>query len=380
MTQRQVFLYVCFAAHVIFWYRADAVAVKMEEVRISREAIQRVLKGVAVATKAPERLVQYMSDLIIQRDPTIKYESGPEPSSHIPDSPTIGPSFRDWAEAFGTTPDHYSRDPVTPLIQTILGVALLREKLHHDTSASPIELNTIWSLIHRAIITSATDGVLKFNVSRSAQGCLVITLCSLVIDGKIEELWRLHIWLPDGERGLDAVSVHSHQCFGRSWILAGSGTDVVWDSFDVASSDPSDATHAKYALTWAAADGASTGADFTTHQQSSTIWNTGKLVKLQLKSRTTHSRDMSYSIPCNTYHESLVPGGLVHATLFVFDSSRGYEADAAVLGPETGTEFTQVRETPEITAAKLAEIVDFTRIAEARKWSGPSLQDPGDGL
>lgn len=347
----------------------------MEEVRISREAMQRVLEGVAVATKAPERLVQHMSDLIIQRDPTSRYESGPEPESHTTDPPTTGPSFRDWSTVFETAPEHHFEGPITPLIQTILGVALLREKLHHGTSASPIELNTIWTLIHDAIITSSTDGGIKFNVSRSAQGCLVVTLCSLVTDGKIEELWRLHIWLPDGERGVDALSVHSHQCFGRSWILAGFGTGVIWDSFDVASSDSSNAFHAKYALAWTAAGDTSTRAKFMTHQKSSTIRNTGKLVKLQLKDRTMHSRGMSYSIPCNTYHESIVPGGLLHATFFVFDSSRGYAADAPVLGPEEGTEFTQVRETPGITAAKLAEIVDSTRIVEAGKRSETSTSD-----
>lgn len=348
----------------------------MEQVRISREALQRVLEGVAIATKAPECLVQHMSDLIIQRDPTSRYESGPEPEFHTTDPPTtIGPSFRDWSNVFETAPQHHFQGPITPLIQTILGVALLREKLHHGTSASPIELNTIWTLIHDAIITSSTDGGIKFNVSRSAQGCLVVTLCSLITDGKIEELWRLHVWLPDGERGVDAVSVHSHQCFGRSWILAGSGTDVIWESFDVASSDSSNATHAKYALAWTAADDTSTRSMFMTHQQSSTIRNTRKLVRLQLKGRTMHSRNMSYSIPCNTYHESIVPGDLVHATLFVFDSSRGYAADAPVLGPKEGTEFTQVRETPGITAAKLAEIVQSTRIVEAGKRSETSTSD-----
>ncbi|KAJ8118197.1 hypothetical protein OPT61_g775 [Boeremia exigua] len=337
--------------------------------------MQRVLKGVAVATKAPECLVQRMSDLIIQRDPTSRYESGPGPESHTTDPPTTGPSFRDWSNVFETTHKHHFEGTITPLIQTILGVALLREKLHHGTSASPIELNTIWTLIHDAIITSSTDSGIKFNVSRSAQGCLVVTLCSLVTNGKIEELWRLHIWLPDGKRGVDAVSVHSHQCFGRSWILAGFGTDVIWDSFDVASSDSSNATHAKYALAWTAAGETSTRAKFMTHQQSSTIRNTGKLVKLQLKGRTMHSRDMSYSIPCNTFHESIVPGGLLHATFFVFDSSRGYAADAPVLGPKEGTEFTQVRETPGITAAKLAEIVESARIVEAGNRSETSTSD-----
>jgi hypothetical protein len=150
---------------------------------------------------------------------------------------------------------------------------------------------------------------------------------------------------------------------------------VIWDSFDVASSDSSNATHAKYALAWTAADDTSTRATFMTHQKSSTIRNTGKLVKLQLKDRTMHSRDMSYSISCNTYHQSVVPGGLVHATLFVFDSSRGYAADAPVLGPKEGTEFTQMRETPGIRAAKLAKIVESTRIVEAGKRSENSTSD-----
>jgi hypothetical protein len=112
---RDTTVHVWFVPRLIFWPLEGIAAVKMEEVRISRRTMQRVLEGIAVATKAPECLVQHVSDLIIQRDPTSKYESGPDPESHTTDPPTTGPSFRDWSDVFEYAPEHHFEGPITPL-------------------------------------------------------------------------------------------------------------------------------------------------------------------------------------------------------------------------------------------------------------------------
>jgi hypothetical protein len=57
----------------------------------------------------------------------------------------------------------------------------------------------------------------------------------------------------------------------------------------------------------------------------------------------------------------IVSGSRPHATLFVFDSSSGYEDNAAVLGPKDGGELLQLRDPVGITPEALAQIVDAMR-------------------
>lgn len=179
-------------------------------------------------------------------------------------------------------------------------------------------------------------------------------------DGNIDELFRLHVWLPDEQRGNPECAVHSHQPFAQSWILVGEGQH---HSYKVEPAvDPLVATHAEYALAWN--DGKNLGTTYKTHQTYSMVVNTGTLVRATPIDSAVHTRDMSYSIPAAAFHRTEVSPDILHATLFFFDSSRGFVEDARVLGPKDAESFTQLRDPAGVTPAALASTVDALRLWE----------------
>ncbi|KIK17831.1 hypothetical protein PISMIDRAFT_684887 [Pisolithus microcarpus 441] len=207
----------------------------------------------------------------------------------------------------------------------------------------------------------------RFTASRSSQGFLAAPLCSLLKDGNIDELYRFHIWLPGGQRGNLDFAVHSHQAYAQSWILAGLGNDYRYTFEPVTSL--ADATHAMYGLSWA--DGKNTSAVYKTHQTSSTVVNTGKLGRTTCTAGpTVHTRDMSYYIPSAAFHSTEVAPDILHATLFVFDSHRGFTEDAPVLGPKDTESSTQLRDPAGVTPAALANMVETMRSWEIFKEQG----------
>lgn len=329
-----------------------------ENTSITASSLLLVLAGVAVATKAPSKYVQPLVEWLQQRQSTS--DSANDLDDALP--------FRGWLVAINSNPEN-SNAGTRQLVQVTLAIALLREKARACQDLDAASIDSIWTPVYDAIIT-AQDTDLQFTVSRSAQGFLAVPLCSLVKDGRIQELWRLHTWLPDGQRGVsEEVCIHAHQPYGQSWILLGSGTDCTFkvDTPD----DPSSTTHALYECCYAPADGKQNSTGYQTHQMSSTIRNTGKLVRVTPVSRVPHSRDMTYSVPGGAYHRSIVPGGRLHATLFVFDAHRGYDDAAAVLGPKDGGEWVQPRDPDGITAEVLAQIVNATRKWEQQHGAAP---------
>ena len=186
---------------------------------------------------------------------------------------------------------------------------------------------------------------------------MAVPLCSRVKDRCIDELLRLHVWLPDRQRGSAEFAIHSHQPSTPSWILAGEGKD---DSYKVEDApDSSIATYAKYALAWSDSQNLSTA--YKTHQTSSVVVNTGNLVFGMPTDSALHTRDMDHSISAAKFHQPEVLPNIVHGTLFFFDVSRGSEKDACVLGPKDEESFTQPRDPAGITPAALASMVDAVR-------------------
>ncbi|KAI5997095.1 hypothetical protein EDD15DRAFT_2163196, partial [Pisolithus albus] len=243
------------------------------------------------------------------------------------------------------------------LVRVAIGVAFLREKARKSQNASPADLTMVWDLVRGAITHPMTTGPC-FTASRSSQGFLAVPLCSLLKDGNIDELYRFHIWLPDGQRGNLDFAVHSHQAFAQSWILAGEGKDYQYTFEPVTSME--DATHAVYALSWA--DNKNTSTTYKTHQTSSTVVNTRKLGRTTRTSGpSVHTRDMSYYIPSAVFHSTEVAPDTLHATLFVFDSHRGFVKDAPVLGPKDSESSTQFRDPAGVTPAALANMVETMR-------------------
>ncbi|USP73294.1 hypothetical protein yc1106_00568 [Curvularia clavata] len=334
-----------------------------DETAIPKASLLRVLEGVAVATKAPDKQVQMLNDLIRGFKTNQIDENMHESCRRTavdPENQSL--SFSQWCLVIAGKPQIFA-EGVRQLTQVTLAVALLRERSRRELPVDTTRINEIWSLIHDAIV-SASATVLKFTVSRSAQGFLAVPLCSLLENGCIDELWRLHTWLPDGQRGIsEEVCIHAHQPFGQSWTLLGSGTDCTFEVDEP--EDLSLTTHAAYECCYMSESGhQSAGASgYQTFQLTSTIRNTGRFLRVKPLNQLSHSRDMTYSVPGGAYHRSLVAGNKLHATIFVFDSQRGYDDNAAVLGPKDGDEWVQPRDPADLTAVVLAQIVDA-----ARKW------------
>ncbi|EME84355.1 uncharacterized protein MYCFIDRAFT_135526 [Pseudocercospora fijiensis CIRAD86] len=232
-------------------------------------------------------------------------------------------------------------------------------------------LDYIWSLIQEAIADLTMAGA-RYAPSRSAQGFLSLPLCSIIKDGNIDVLFRLHVWMPDGQRGKAEVAIHSHQAFAQSWTLHGQGTDVLYDVNPV--DEYEEATHCSYAIGWN--DGNSQSTKYATHQLSSTVVNTGKLMQAKLTQSTIHRRGDTYTVPAAAYHTTIVKPQELHATLFFFDASRGFVKDAGVLGPKDWAENRQFRDPAGITPSDLVEVVSRARASE----EGVEMLQPEPGL
>ncbi|KAI6122377.1 hypothetical protein EDD16DRAFT_1572188, partial [Pisolithus croceorrhizus] len=318
------------------------------ECSISASTLSRVFRGVVVATKTP-------GDIAVPIDQWISSCGSKGTSGHDATTTALRPD--EWCNAATLGLSHVDSQQ---LVRVAIGVAFLREKARRSQDATADDLTLVWDLVRGAITHLMTSGP-RFSATRSSQGFLAIPLCSLLEDGNIDELYRFHIWLLDGQRGNPDFAVHSHQAYAQSWILAGEGKDRQYAVEPVTS--VADATHAMYALSWA--DGKNTSAAYKTHQTSSTVVNTGKLVRTtQTSGPVVHRRDMSYYIPSAVFHSTEVAPDTLHATLFVFDSHRGFVRDAPVLGPKDSESFTQLRDPAGLTPAALANMVDTMRTWE----------------
>ncbi|KAK2017381.1 hypothetical protein LZ32DRAFT_600606 [Colletotrichum eremochloae] len=305
---------------------------------INSASLLRSLRGVAQAAKLAEADIK----------PLIQYLSSSAQCLTVTD-------WQHLLENRATDADEDS--PHHAILRIALAVSFLRETAHQNQTASPKDLAQCWDMICRALTCENSPA---FTAARSAQGFLSVALCSLVKDGSIDELFRLHVWLPDGKRGNPDFKLHSHQPFAQSWILAGEGEDHAWEVEPVV--DPAEATHAGYVLAWD--DGKGQNSAYKTHQSSSTVRNTGSFFKATETQSETHRRDSTYTVPAAAFHTSEVAADALHATLFFFDSHRGFVKDAGVLGPKHGDAFTQLRDPAGISPRELAEAVETARLRE----------------
>ncbi|KFY89944.1 hypothetical protein V498_06244 [Pseudogymnoascus sp. VKM F-4517 (FW-2822)] len=237
------------------------------------------------------------------------------------------------------------------MLSLTIAVTSLQQLSRKGIKTSESELSVIWNTICDALTNLALQD--SWSPSRSAQGFLSVPLCSIIKEGQIDELFRLHVWLPDYHRGNPDFAIHSHQPFVQSWILAGEGTDRQYQVDRV--KHASEATHAEFGLSWS--DGKNLSKEYVTHQLSSVIVNSGKLVQSTEIKSNVHIRNSSYTIPAGVFHCTEVPCNVLHATLFYFDSRRGFIRDAPVLGPINGVPVTQIRDPGGQTPKSLAESV-----------------------
>ncbi|TKA64297.1 hypothetical protein B0A55_09780, partial [Friedmanniomyces simplex] len=84
---------------------------------------------------------------------------------------------------------------------------------------------------------------------------------------------------------------------------------------------------------------------------------------------------MSYAVPAALFHRTEVAPEFLHATLFYFDSSRGFVQTAPVLGPKDAESSTQLRDAAGIDAMTLAGKVESVQawervLGRARRLAG----------
>lgn len=321
----------------------------------------RVFQGVVVASRISAEDVEPARLWFL--NPAADSDTPQRQQQPLPDTSEQGSARQQlWTEWCAEADARFHNEPDLRHVALVtIAVTFLGRCGRKGVPVSPEELEDIWKLIHAALSPDTTgESKLRWTASRSAQGFLSVPLCSLIRDGNIDELFRLHVWLPDGHRGNPDFALHSHQSFAQSWILAGEGKDTPYEVEPAASLQ--DATHARYALVWADdKDKAKSDATFKTHQQSSTVMNTGDLMAARQLRPSTHARNASYTVPPAAFHTSTVRPETVHATLFFFDSSRGFVRDAPVLGPADAESFTQIRDPAGTTPAELVAQVDLVR-------------------
>ncbi|KAH7069567.1 hypothetical protein BKA63DRAFT_421242 [Paraphoma chrysanthemicola] len=262
-------------------------------------------------------------------------------------------------------------DDQRQIVNVAIALAFLRQSGRAGVIVSPAHLELVWTLIKCALQSPSVP----WQISRSAQGLHAIPLWSFITDGRIDELIRLHIWLPDGVRANPDLAIHMHQPHGQSWILAGEGTD---NTFDVVPADQNDATHAIYQVGWAGPDSKESDRAYKVHSKSSTVTNTGKLVRVTQTQADLHTRNMTYHIPAGVYHSSVVEPDALHATLMFFDSHRGYIHDAPVIGPVSREPATHDRKPANLSIDEVAVIIADLRSWEVHQEIGEQHSDLGE--
>ncbi|TDZ14812.1 hypothetical protein Cob_v012194 [Colletotrichum orbiculare MAFF 240422] len=321
--------------------------------QITQSSILRSLRGVTQATKSSDESVAPVLSLLSSPSNGLSEENEAEAYD-----PATGLSFKRWISLIQTNTPNLDETSLH-IAYLSLATSLLRDTGRQNKAASPPDLAQAWTIIHDAL-TSKTLARPLFTASRSAQGLLSVPLCSLVKDGCIDELLRLHVWMPDGKRANPDFALHSHQAFAQSWILAGQGIDHAYQVDEVR--DVADATHAGYALAWN--DGKGQTATYKTHQSCSIVKNTGRLFRAEEVLTEKHVRDSTYTVPPAAFHATEVAPDALHATLFYFDASRGFVKDAGVLGPRDGESYTQFRDPAGVTPCELGEAVESIRARE----------------
>lgn len=345
-------------------------SISNDDVNIALSSILRSVEGVAVATRTSVDDVMVVQNFLCTLTHNgyccAEFNNSTLHINYVDGDWPYAPGFYKWYRAIQRG---QIREDLRHIAVLSLIISFLRLKSHHKDAipVQPEDLAFIWNKTYDDMMATM-HGRPLCSVTRSAQGFMSVAICSIIKDGDIDELWRFHVWLPDGQRGNSQGGIHSHQPYSQSWILAGQGTDHSYHVERVDGSLP--ATHAEYAVNWN--DGKNTSATYTTNQNFSVVKNTGQLVRATLKESEVHTRNMTYTMAQGAYHRSDVPTDMFHATLFFFDSSRGFLKDARVLGPAEGESFIQYREAAGITASKLAQMVEVVRSWEILVEEGHS--------
>ena len=205
-------------------------------------SILRGLNGVVMATKTPNSEVYHITKAILSVL-SAQGSSKSQLSDLSPSECDAALSFRAWLSIVDATD---LEESLCHQAKLAVVITFLMQSGRQKLPVHTVDLDYVWSIVREALMCT----MIQFTVSRSAQGFLAIPLWSLIKEGNIEELFRLH--LPDGKRGIADLAIHAHQPFAQSWILAGKGTDYTYDAQHV---DADSATHAEFSIAWSDSSG-----------------------------------------------------------------------------------------------------------------------------
>ena len=249
------------------------------EISISWSAFLRGLDGVAVATKAADSEVERIAHVLKTKT-----------SADIVLGDPIALSLRSWHTHIVAVALEESQRHRASLA---VAIAFLGQSGRENVSVRATDLDFVWYLVREAL----TSILIPYTVSRSSQGFLVVPLSSLIKDGNIEELARLHVWESDGNRGTPDLAIHTHQTLVQSWILEGEGRDHTYEAH---SADASVATHAEYGVLWSNNDSKESGKSYKIQPTSSTIVKKGRLRPILLKSGNNFASEQLRLVYANT--------------------------------------------------------------------------------
>jgi len=206
------------------------------------------------------------------------------------------------------------------------------------------DLRPLWPLL-RSTIEGPTAVPARF--VRSPQGFYAMPLMATLERGRIKEMLRLHVWpwhqregdgddrgqvaLPVHPQRSNLFSVHSHQAHATSWVLAGQIENKTFSVVPTPHSLPETESVSLFQLS------PDDRRSYSINRQQSPVRNTGRAAAATPECAATLSAGQSYTVAAGEFHETTIdretPAPPV--SLFLFDATRGWDEDAAVIGPAT---------------------------------------------
>jgi TIR domain len=205
-------------------------------------------------------------------------------------------------------------------------VGLIRKTCQAERLAT--DVRSLWPLLRSTFTADET-------VTLSSQGFFVLPVYSRIERGQIHELIRLHFW--SRRAAVNPFAVHSHQPHTTSWVLSGVFLNTI---YQVVPSLPDYGT-SLFEVRWDSSE------HYRVQHKVSTVINTGEAVSTEFECSATFNGGQSYTVPAGEFHSTVTTATDLEfaASLFFFDSGKGWVAKAPVVGPAKLTRSTQRRET-----------------------------------
>jgi tetratricopeptide (TPR) repeat protein len=278
-------------------------------------------------------------------------------------------SCKAWLEAAKRMPfDDHNERQITNLA---IALTSLRESRRQNLLVSATDLDQIWSVVKDALHCET----LSWNILQCRDGSQALPLWSLVKDGRVQELFRLHIWLPGAVRVNSDSAMHMHQLFAQSWTLVGEGT---CNTFSVTAAHDDHGTHAEYTFDGNEAAEDETGEAYRVPSETATITHTTKLFSLLPVKTELHTRNTSCCIPAGVFYATTVESDAIYAKILLLDSTSGYAMGVPILEPTIREANASHPQPLNINAANIADLITELRSWEVLQETGLAYSDWGE--